>query len=359
VFTVLHTESSVGWGGQENRTLNESRELKRRGLRTLLATRPGAELARRARAEGFEVFEVPMRSNFDLPSVMRLMAIIGRERVDVVNTHSGRDSFLAGLAGRLSSRRPRIVRTRHLALPITSRWGYARLPHRVVTVSRQVREELIAQGVPGSRIVAIPTGIDIGRYAAAQPVLREELAAGSRPLIGTVAILRKKKGHAYLLDAVPEVLREFPDALFVFAGDGPQRQNLERRIVELGLSDNVRILGLRPDVPNVLASLDLFVLPTLQEALGTSYVEAMATGRAVIGCAVGGVPEVVRDGENGLLVPPAESAPLAAAVLALLRDPARRAAMGVAGRQLAEQEYSVTVMSDRMIALYESLLAAA
>ncbi|HEX8964501.1 MAG TPA: glycosyltransferase family 4 protein [Rhodocyclaceae bacterium] len=358
MLTVLHTESSVGWGGQENRTLNEARELKRRGHRALLATRPGAELARRARAEGFEVFEVPMRSNLDLPGVMRLMAIIGRERVDVVNTHSGRDSFLAGLAGRLARRRPRIVRTRHLALPITSRWGYARLPHQVVTVSRQVREDLIAQGVPAGRIVAIPTGIDVGRYASATPVLREELAAGTRLLIGTVAILRKKKGHAYLLEAIPEVLREFPDALFVFAGDGPQRQNLERRIVELGLSDSVRILGLRRDVPNVLASLDLFVLPTLQEALGTSYAEAMATGCATVGCAVGGVPEVVHDGETGLLVPPAESAPLAAAILALLRDPARRAAMGAAGRRLAEREYSLTVMSERMVALYESLLAA-
>ena len=360
MLTVLHSESSTGWGGQENRTLNEARQMARLGVRVLLLTRPGAELGKRAAAEGFPVHEAAMRSNADLATIVGVARLIQREQVDIVNTHSGRDSFLVGAAGRLAPRRPRIVRTRHLALPITTTIGYSLLPHHVVTVSRHVRAMLVERGVPDARISAIPTGVDLSRFdGAAGAALREELGiAAGRPVIGTVAILRKKKGHAFLLEAIPQVLAEFPAALFLFAGDGPQRANIERRVGELGLGDNVRLLGLRRDLPNVLAGIDLFVLPTLQEALGTSFIEAMAMGRPVVGSAVDGVPEVVRHGVNGLLVPPAEPAALAAAIIDLLRDPQRCAALGEAGRRIARDEYSVEVMGEAMLALYRRLMTA-
>jgi len=357
---VLHTESSLGWGGQENRTLNEMLGLRELGHTALLACRSGAKLGARAREAGFEVFETPMRNALDIPAILRLRRFMRETRPDIVNTHSGRDTQLAGMAARLLARRPRIVRTRHLALPITSRFTYSVLPDHVVTVSEHVARYLASAGVPADRITAVPTGIDLARYAAPPGggTLRAELGLPAEaPLVGTVAILRRKKGHAELLEAIPAVLARFPDAHFVFAGDGPQRENIERRIAELGLGNNVHLLGLRRDVVNVLASLDLFVLPTHQEALGTAFVEAGALGLAAVGSRVDGVPEIVGAGETGLLVPVNNPPALADAIVELLNDAALRQRMGEAARQKVAAHFSRTAMVAGMVGVYRQVLA--
>ncbi len=360
---IAHTESSLGWGGQENRTLNEMLVLREMGHTALLACQPGARLGTRATEAGFEVTWIPMRGSLDIPAMLALRRFMREQSVDILNTHSGRDTQLAGMAARslglFGGSRPRVVRTRHLALPISSRLGYVTLPDHVVTVSRFVGDYLVSAGVPAGRITAVPTGIDLSRYQSGGEggTLRAELGLSAEtPLVGTVAILRRKKGHAELLEAVPNVLANFPDAHFVFAGDGPQQQNLEQRIVELGLQHRVHLLGLRRDVINVLQSLDLFVLPTHQEALGTAFIEAAAVGVPAIGTRVDGVPEAIADGQTGLLVPLEDSAAIAAAIIALLADPARRQRMGTAARDRVMALYSREVMVQNMVALYERLL---
>jgi glycosyltransferase involved in cell wall biosynthesis len=362
-LTVLHTESSLGWGGQENRILNEMLGLRALGHRALVACKPGARLGQRAREAGFEVFEVRMRNALDLPSVLRLRRFMREQGVQIVNTHSGRDTQLAGLAARsLGRNRPRVVRTRHLALPITSRVGYALLPDHVVTVSGFVREFLAKAGVPAERITSVPTGIDLSRWTAdpAGGTLRAELGIpADAPVIGTVAILRRKKGHAELLEALPAVLERFPQAHAVFAGDGPQKENLERRIGELGLNGRVHLLGLRRDVANVLQSLDVFVLPTHQEALGTAFIEAGVMGLPAVASRVDGVPEVVIHGETGLLVPVGDSHAIAAALIELLDDPERRRRLGQNARARAQKYFSRESMVDGMVAVFRRLLEAA
>lgn len=356
--TLMHSESSLGWGGQENRTLHELRGLSSRGYRTLVLCPPGAELGVRAAAEGIAVRHCRMGKSYDVAAVETIRRMIGEERVDILNTHSGKDSLLAGLAGRLSSRRPIIVRTRHLALPLTSRISYRYLPHRVVTVSEYVRQYLVSEGVPAERVVAIPTGVDVRRFSpgAAAGTLREELGLSPNvPLVGMVAIFRRKKGHHILLDAVPDILRAVPEAVFLLAGNGPQWDNVAAKIRSMGLTEKVLMLGLRRDIPNVIASLDLFVLPTLEEALGTSFLEAMAMEKPVVGTRTGGVGEVVADDVNGYLVPPEDPGKLAHAVIALLRDREAARRMGIEGRKAVLAKYTVEVMCDRMHALYAAL----
>ncbi|MBI5562253.1 MAG: glycosyltransferase family 4 protein [Deltaproteobacteria bacterium] len=360
MLTVLHTESSLGWGGQENRTLHECLGLKRLGARPIILCKPGSKLRKRATDAGIEVVLHEMRSNRDVSAVRFIMRLVKAEAVDCVCTHSGDDSLLGAIAGRLSSRRPVVVRTRHLALPITSRITYSRLPHRVVTVSEFVRKYLVEdKGIDAGRVVCVPTGVDLKRFDpdSTQNTLRDELGVGRDTLVvGVVAILRRKKGHHVLLDAMPRIIEAVPDCVFVFAGDGAQKENIEARIRELGVGERVRLLGLRPDVPTVLKGIDLFVLPTLQEALGTSILEASAMKKAVVASAVGGVPEVVREGATGLLVPPEDPAALADAITKLLldRDALRR--MGEAGRAMVEAEYSTDKMAERLFALYSGLV---
>ena len=359
---ILHSESSLGWGGQENRTLNEMLALREIGHQVSVLTQPGAKLAERARNAGIPVFTVKMRNVLDLPALFAIRRIIRETRADIVNTHSGRDTQLVGLAAHsLVGKRPRIVRTRHLALPITSRFTYSTLPDHVVTVSDFVADYLVGAGIPRSRITTVLTGIDLSSYntIVAGQTLREELKLPAETLlVGTVAILRRKKGHSELLEAIPAILKKCPEAHFVFAGNGPQQQNIEKRIAELGLNNRVHLLELRRDVINILRSLDLFVLPTHQEALGTAFVEAGAMGLAVVATRVDGVPEVVIDGTTGLLVPVQEITPLAEAIVSLLVDPGKRRNMGQAARIHVTQRFSRESMVSGMVAVYRQLSGA-
>lgn len=361
MLTVMHTESSLGWGGQENRILHECRGLKRLGARALILCKPDSKLKVRAERAGIKVFTHPMRSNRDISAMRFAMRLVKDESVDVICTHSGDDSFLFALAGRLSGRKPAIVRTRHLALPITSKLTYSMFPHRVITVSEFVRRYLVEEkGLDARRVSAIPTGVDLSVYDPDKAAggLRAELGLSKdAPIVGVVAILRRKKGHHVLLDAIPGILQEVPKAVFVFAGNGAQRENLEAQIARLGIGGSVKLLGLRTDIPAILNSIDLFVLPTLEEALGTSVLEASAMKRAVVATNVGGVPEVVKHGVTGLLVPPEDAAALAGAVIKLLKDAGLRTSMGAAGRSMVESEYSVDVMTARLFKYYEELAA--
>ncbi len=256
-LTVLHTESSLGWGGQENRTLNEMLGLRELGHTALLACQPGAKLGARAREAGFEVFETRMRNAVDVPAILRLRRFMRDCRADIVNTHSGRDTQLAGMAAH-TLLAPAAHRAHappgaahHLALHLQRaarpRGHRQRARGALPRIGRRARATASPPCRPASTSRATPR-----RPAAARCAPNSALPADA-PLVGTVAILRRKKGHAELLEAIPAVLAHFPAAHFVFAGDGPQRENLERRIAELGLSGSVHLLGLRRDVVNVLA----------------------------------------------------------------------------------------------------------
>lgn len=359
---ILHTESSTGWGGQENRTLNELVTMRQRGHELAVVSRPGARILERATEAGFQTFAVDMRGAVDFPAIFKLRSVIKRFGAEIVNTHSGRDTQLAGMAARsILGRRPRIVRTRHLALPITSKFSYSVLPDHVVTVSKYVENYLVEAGVPRQQITTVATGVDFARYDRSTVAgnLRAELGlAADTLLIGTVAILRAKKGHAEILDAAPSVLQRFPQAHFVFAGDGPQTANLQARIAAEGLSGRVHLLGLRRDVTNVLASLDVFVLPTHQEALGTAFIEAGAMGLPAVATRVDGVPEVIIDGETGLLVPAQDGRALVDPLCRLLADPIYRQGMGANAREFVHRKFAREVMAQGMERLYQHLLEA-
>ncbi len=359
MITILHTESSTGWGGQENRTLQECIGLKKLGARAIILCQPESVLGKRALAEGVEVRTRAMRKSYDLSAIRYILKLIKTEKIDVISTHSGRDSLLAGIAGRLSGKKPRIVRTRHLALPITSRITYSLLPHKVVTVSEYVRQYLIKEGVSPEKILAVPTGIDLNRFDPEKIVdgLRQELKLGQDiPIVGTIAILRYRKGHHILLDSVPLVAEKIPQAVFVFAGNGPQKENIINKIQSMGISDRIFMLGLRSDIPEILKSIDLFVLPTLQEALGTSFLEAMAMGKPVIGTNVDGVGEVIENGRNGYLVEPNNPSALAETIIKALQDKDGARTMGIEGRKMVRQNYTVEKMYKSMYALYSSLM---
>ncbi|MBI3755207.1 MAG: glycosyltransferase family 4 protein [Deltaproteobacteria bacterium] len=359
-LTILHTESSKGWGGQENRTLKESIGLKKMGAKIIIACPSDSKLAKVGADNGIEMKTIKMESSFSPFAIASLLKIVKKEKVNIICTHSGKDSMLGAIAGRLSKMKPKIVRTRHLALPITSKITYSIFPHKVVTVSEYVRKYLVEEkGIAADKVFSIPTGVDLEVFNidVVKAVSREALGISpDAVIVGTIAILRRKKGHHTLLDAIPLVLKEIPNAAFLFVGDGPQRENIEKKLSELGIAGSVKLLGLRKDIPEILKTIDLFVLPTLQEALGTSFLEAMAMSKPVVGTRVGGVPEVVNEGVSGMLVEPENSAALADAIINLLKNRDKMKKMGDEGRRIVETKYSVDVMVKNLYDFYKSII---
>ena len=235
----------------------------------------------------------------------------------------------------------------------------------VITTGESVREKLADSGlVPLDRSMSIPTGVDLERFrpdSGDRAEARGALGvAGDGPVIGVVAYLRQDKGHAVLLQALPEILESFPQCSLVVVGDGPERFNLEALAGHLGIERSVRFVGLREDIPLVLAGFDIFCQPSLRnEGVPQSVLQAGAVARPVVSTEVGGIPEAVVHGETGFLVPPDDADALAEGIAALLADRELRNRLGEAGRRHVSGAFSVQRMIDRTELAYAAALRSA
>jgi glycosyltransferase involved in cell wall biosynthesis len=294
-------------------------------------------------------------------AAQRLAALVREQAVGLVHAHC----FFPTLWGLAAARIAGVpfVFTRHHSdhhLRLGKRWhtrldGWsARRAARAIAVSHATRSIMIErEGVPAERIAVVWNGMDVVPEPSPESVRATRASLGlaeASVVCLLVARLHEEKGHAVLLRALPAVLRAVPGLVVLCAGDGPHRAALERESAERGLAAHVRFLGQRSDVPALLALSSLAVLPSLAESFGFAALEAMSLGRAVVASRSGGLPEVVADGETGLLTDVGDAAGLAAALTALLTDPARREAMGASGRARA-----ALFTSERMVRGYEAV----
>lgn len=319
IMNVLLFITSHRMGGAEHYFLRLAAFLRERGHRLVVVSKPQAEVTRRLRERGFLVHTWPMWGKGDLLSLLRLVGLIRREEVEVVNTHLSTAHWWGGWAGRWTNV-PTVAR-----VAATNRATWLRHASWWWAVSEGVKEHLIAQGLPPERIVVLYNGLDGERFQSLPP--REEARRlwglpSEAVAIGTVANLVPRKGHRFLLEAVAQVQRDFPRPLhLLWAGEGPTRRALEQQAGEKGMASQVHFLGYLSDVRPLLAALDLFVLPSLQEGLPSAVLEAMAAGVPVIATEIPGLPEAVVSGQTGLLVPPAQVEALAEALRRVLRNP--------------------------------------
>lgn len=359
MLTILHTEASLGWGGQEIRILQESLGMIRRGKRVLLAASEDSSIFKRTAGSDIRTFPVNFWKK-DPRSIMNMLSLLGREKVDIVNTHSSSDSWVTTIAARLLGARPRIIRTRHLSTAIgrsyLSRLIYDKLPDAVITTGEEIRQRMIHDnGFNGAKIHSIPTGIDLNRFdpAKVKPAFYQRGFC-----VGMIGVLRSWKGHQYLLKAVPGICEEIPDAYFYIVGEGPQKRNIKNLISRMSLSDRVFMLGHREDIPEVLSSLHLLVQPSYEnEGVPQSVLQAMAMEKPVVAADAGAIKEVVINGETGFLIAPRNEREIAQKVIELQRSPEMSRTLGRKGRLLVEREYSMEGMLDRVEELYSRLLA--
>jgi glycosyltransferase involved in cell wall biosynthesis len=335
------------------------RGLHARGHENLLACPAGCALGEAA-APVARVRGLAMHGDADLLLVPRLARLIRDERPDLVHLHSriGAD-LMGGIAARLTG--VPVVHTRRVDNP-EARWLVAlkyRLHDRVIAISEGIARVLRGEGLPPEKLRVVRSAVDWQRYAG--PGDRAAAAArlgvpATGPWLAVVAQLIERKGHRFLLRALPPLVAAHPDLRVFFFGQGPQGPDLARQIQALGLGAHVTLAGFRDDLDELLPCLDLLVHPALMEGLGVSLLQAASAGVPIVASRAGGIPEAVRNGENGLLVPPGDVAALGAALAALLADPARRRALGTGGRALMAREFSIDAMVEGNLGVYRELL---
>lgn len=347
---IAHVSLGLDVGGQEKLLVEFARLADRRRfeLHFISLTTRGA-LAPAIEEHGWPVTTLEGQPGIRPGLIWALTRLFRRERFDVVHTHDDRPLLYSCLAVRLARVRHFIHTHHHGYLPQVSARQLrfmtyaARMTSRFVCVSEDSRRYVVAQGVPQAKTLVIRNGIDLTRFAFHGP-------QRDGPAV-TVARLSPEKDIANLLRAVQIVRQRFPDFRLEIAGDGPERENLQRLVAELALQDAVRFLGEVREVPAVLARARLFVLPSKTEGISLTLLEAMASGLPVVATRVGGTPEVVAEEETGLLVPSQEPPPLADALGRLWSSSQAAAALGSAGRRRAQDHFDIRAA----IAEYEQL----
>ena len=359
---ILHTESSNGWGGQEIRILKESEGMRQRGHEVILVVEKGGGLVEKAKEKGFTVYELSFRKKHALAALGKLMFIMRKHNIDLINTHSSLDAWLAGIAARML--RKKIIRTRHLSTPIrkgiNSRLLYNRLADFVVTTSSGVIPAICSQAqLSPSSVLCIPTGVDpasIRTTLLEIQEFREKLKL--RPedvLVGTACFVRSWKGIHDFMQAV-KILKDVPNLKWVIVGGG-YVNDYKGTAEKLGIMDVLTFTGHLDKPFPAIAAMDIFaLLSTAHEGISQASLQAAYLERPMITTPIGGLPEVCLEGKTGLQVPVFSPEKFAEAVLKLMNDPLLRKQMGSSAKKLVEEKFTLKNTLDQMEVVYNRLV---
>lgn len=357
---VLHVETGLHLYGGAQQVVYLLEGLAQRGVDNLLVCPPGAAIGTHLRNSRVRIVELPCSGDLDFGFIGRLRRTIAAHRPALVHLHSRRGADVLGGIAAQRAGVPAVLSRRvdNPENPWWARWKYRRYA-RVICISEGIAEVLRGEGVECERIRVVRSVVDARAWA--QPATRAEFCAAfdvpqDRVIAGVVAQLIERKGHRLLFDALAR-LAPLTRPFVICFGQGALRATLEAQVSRLGLAGDVRFAGFREDLPRWMGALDLLVHPAYMEGLGVSLLQASAAGVPVIASRAGGMPEAVRDGDNGLLVPPGDADALQAAIERLVADPALRARLGDGGRALIAREFSPDAMVEGHLAVYHELLS--
>ncbi|MEC7641059.1 MAG: glycosyltransferase family 4 protein [Nitrospinota bacterium] len=363
---ILHSEAATGWGGQEIRIFQESQLLLARGHQVSIICQPGSPLEERCRTindSRFHLYPIRMNGTLSIPSFLALYRRIAATRPHLLHTHSSIDSWQVSFCGKLLS--IPIVRSRHVSIPVHNFFPrnlvYSYFPDRIITSGETIRSMITSlSGVSAERVVPVAAGVDMERFdpEISGDRIRQELnLAPDQPLIGKVGVIRGWKGHDFFLDAVPWVLEKFPKACFVIVGAGPGYEQIRQRIKDQAMDSAVSMLGHREDIPEIMAALNILVLASISgEATSQVIPQAFAMKTPVIGTRAGGIPEILGDGDRGILAEVKSSTGLAEGIITILQHPDRGSELAAKAFSYCREELTAAKMMNKTIAVYEDLL---
>lgn len=326
----------------------------------LLVCPKGSAIAKAAWENTSALYTVPMRGDLDLLFIPRLAGILKKEKPDIIHLHSRRGAdIMGGIAARLTG--TPCVLTRRVDNPEKRSWARIKYRHydRIITISDGIRKVLISEGVPSDRITCVHSAVDTGQYRKVCDrawFLREFDLAEDAFVCGIVAQLIERKGHRYLLEAMPEILDAHPKTRFLFFGKGPLEEEFQNICTRSGIAEKVTFAGFREDLDGIFGCLDLLIHPALTEGLGVSLLQAAAAGLPIVATRVGGIPEIVHDGVNGYLIPPGDAPSLADAATRVILDRDLAGKMGEAGRGIANEHFSIDSMVEGNLRVYREVM---
>jgi glycosyltransferase involved in cell wall biosynthesis len=325
---------------------------------------PRSPLCEKARAENLPVWPLRMRSELGLPAAARLAWRMKRQGCLLAHFHDAHGAAVGALAAGWAGVPLRVI-ARRVDFPLKknflSRRKYFQKTDAIIAISDGVKKVLTEGGVDPLRISVVPSGIDFSIYDQDLPrdFLHREYGFDSGDyLVGIVAQLEDHKGHRYLIEAAKILKEKTRKVKVIIVGEGSLKLELTRQAQRLQVKDLVYFMGFRSDIPRVLASLDLFVLSSHLEGLGSSIMDAMACRLPVVATRTGGIPELVKNGRTGLLVPVRNPAALAEAILTLYRDKRLAARLGQAGHDFVHRNFSAEAMAQRTVAVYDKIATA-
>jgi glycosyltransferase involved in cell wall biosynthesis len=351
---VLHSE------GAENVTVNIAVRLKQSDAYSpiVCATRRGGVLEEKLRDHGVKCVKIERRHRHEVYKFHTIGKLIKEENVKLIHAHKLGSNIWGVVFGKIFG----LPAVSHVHGQVYNWKNYpfnsfvGRLSSKLITVSEFERKALTTQ-VPADKVVTIYNGIDPGKYKSSPDIaFKESLGLKpDAPVVGISAALRKEKAHEVFLRAAKEVLKKRGDVHFLIIGGGVRKQELEAMASGLGIRESCIFTGFVKNIEDALSVLDVGVLTSEREGLPLTLLEYMASSKPIIATDVGGVSEVVRDGENGFLVPSGDHITLAGRINVLLEDPALASTLGANGRALLGEKFSEDVMMNRIEALYDDL----
>ena len=356
---ICQITNSGGWTGGINQMFLMSREFQKMGHKVTVVSPPKSILSEKIKPFSIPHYPVKMKADGDLPAMIKLALFLRRKKFDVVHSNHSRAHSIALAASAIAGVAAYVV-TRRVMFPLR-RHPFSKLKYKskridaYIAVSENIKKILADYGIPPKKIRVIPDACNIDFVKTGKPgKLRKEFSIPEENfIITTVANYSYRRGHQYLLLAAKKIKKEMKNATFFIAGSGTE--TLKDFCKKQNISDFVILAGFRKDVPDILASSDCFVLPTLSEGMGGCLLEAMAAGVPVVATDVGGIPDIIKDGFNGFLVQPRNPDAIARAVIKIARDAELRRKFSEKGKKFV-QNFSIENSAKKIIALYEEIL---
>ena len=358
----LHIDTARSWRGGQGQVMQTVLGLRALGHRAALVAHPDGELLKRM-SEGLDVIPLAPRNDVDLGAAWRLSRVLKHLQPAVVHAHDPHAVAMASIALSIASPKPRppLVAARRIEFRIAatsfSRWKYSEVDCFIANCSA-IRDRLVNDGIPPDKTAVVNEGVDVERIVALPPanVHAAFYLPMQAPVVGNVAALVPHKGHRHLVEAAALVVRELPDTRFVIVGEGTLRDTLAKQIREKHLDRHIVLAGFRADAIELTKGFDVFAMSSVSEGMCTALVDAMAGSKPAVCTAVGGVPEVMVDGDTGFLVEARDHQAMARKLIVLLKDERLRTRMGLAALRRARDRFTVERMVAGTSAVYDRLV---
>ena len=360
---ILHINTEKTWRGGEQQTFNLLMGLKQRNISSHLLCQTDSPMAEKAEETGIKTFPISMHGEVDPLACFRIRTLINKFKYDILHPHTSHAHTLAFFSSmgthvnRLVTRRVDFSIFRHSFLKLSG-IKYRCMSDFYIAISHKIKDVLVNDGIPAGRIFVVPSGINPNRFANAgtDDLIAEFNIKSSEQIVINVAHLAGHKGQQYLVRAIPLVLAKIPTARFFIVGGGELMDKLKNLAASLGLKKELAFTGFRRDVGAFYQIADLFVMSSVQEGLGTAVLDALALGKPVVATQSGGIPEIIKNGENGLLVSPADPKVLSEGIIRMLTDDELAKRVAKTGQSMVKQQFTIDTMVDGNIDVYRRIL---